>query len=516
MARDAPKHNLIGPDELHLYRKDPLRETNQGQRNFVVCRECGEKHRSLPLHIRLRHFLQIAPSKRIETYLQKWNYPELTSAVTREKNRQRKTEWLAQPGNVLFGGKRHVLQPGEGPAAVRRNPPTRAMLRARIARSQKTVNKPRHYKRGKKLVGKDRKNATWVQAAPVDDATLVEYRLAGMTTKDIAGKVGLTIGAVIARLKQLDLYSGHSGGRLFLHGQMLTKQSFLDVCDDFGLSKKAVVIAGMKQSYYGSAMAQLNPLRPTDSLPNTIAQCVLNARKNLTERFCFARVAGKKTRRLLNSEIRALPGLREILRNPLIELREWLQTRADNFRPHDILNWLCIQSREEVAGRRSGRGFRTLTILWPVLKQVNAEKHTMLSSMQSVDWKIDELLSRDFGAAARQLRKAYSGKVAALDPVTLGQWIVAELGRSGDRSAAGGAADKPADKRKRGRHREDPQNRTFFRVGTAVEKEIPSELKQDRHSIVAARRLISRRTHLQFDVVAQYHKQYRKMLLKPV
>jgi ROS/MUCR transcriptional regulator protein len=86
--------------------------------------------------------------------------------------------------------------------------------------------------------------------------------------------------------------------------------------------------------------------------------------------------------------------------------------------------------------------------------------------------------------------------------------VAAEILRT---SAVTVAAPK---KENRGRHREDDKDRTYFKIGALVEKEIPIELKKDRHSIVAARRLVSESTHLQFDVVAEYHRRYRQQVAK--
>jgi hypothetical protein len=66
--------------------------------------------------------------------------------------------------------------------------------------------------------------------------------------------------------------------------------------------------------------------------------------------------------------------------------------------------------------------------------------------------------------------------------------------------------------KKRGRIPEPEESKRYFEVGAQVEKEIPSHLKTDKHSIVAARRLVSTRTRLQVDVVAEYHKRYRRHL----
>lgn len=76
--------------------------------------------------------------------------------------------------------------------------------------------------------------------------------------------------------------------------------------------------------------------------------------------------------------------------------------------------------------------------------------------------------------------------------------------------AAGEAALKAAKPKPVGRRREPESAKRYFKIGQAVEKEIPTGQKQDKHSIIQARRRVSDRTHHEFDVVAQYHKRFRR------
>ena len=78
-----------------------------------------------------------------------------------------------------------------------------------------------------------------------------------------------------------------------------------------------------------------------------------------------------------------------------------------------------------------------------------------------------------------------------------------------DRIATERAALRAVRPAKRGRKQETEDQKSYFRIGTMVEKEIP--VLHSKHSIVTARRLVSERTHLEFDVIAKYHKQYRRM-----
>jgi hypothetical protein len=146
--------------------------------------------------------------------------------------------------------------------------------------------------------------------------------------------------------------------------------------------------------------------------------------------------------------------------------------------------------------------------LWPALKNLLERRPGFLESRQSVYKVANELLSSEYGAVPRRIDQAAHGDLAALDPRTLGQSI--REGLQARREAA--ASERTIHKQNRGRHREDVEDRTYFKVGTAVENEIPAGRKHDRHSIVAARRIVSNRTQLSYDTVAQYHGAYHRRI----
>jgi hypothetical protein len=97
--------------------------------------------------------------------------------------------------------------------------------------------------------------------------------------------------------------------------------------------------------------------------------------------------------------------------------------------------------------------------------------------------------------------KAYTAKQIAKQKAKLAEAerIIAQVGPA-----------KP--KRKPGRKREALHDRSFFKIGRLVENLIPVELENDRHAIVDARRKVSHKTGLDYDLVAEYHKEYRKVL----
>jgi len=65
--------------------------------------------------------------------------------------------------------------------------------------------------------------------------------------------------------------------------------------------------------------------------------------------------------------------------------------------------------------------------------------------------------------------------------------------------------------KKRERKKKDPAARRYYEIGKLVEGKIPAHQKQNKRVIVAARQLVADGTRLQYDVVAQYHKDFRRL-----
>ena len=486
---DAAKHSRVNPAEWERYKKDPQRE-HKKKDDFIVCRECPEKHAALQRHIAAKHDITVPE------YLEKWGNPP-------------------------------VIAPSV-PDSLRR----------------KHAGKPRRYARGKKYLGDNiqgekrregnRNSHTKREVAPVDDATLALGRLGGKSIVEISAEAELTHASILKRLK----YLGFPPGRayLFLHAQPVAKKHFDDLRKDFDVDVKEIIeVVGenppyevskriARQSggwrtgsagkaprhYYDCLLNHLKRRDPADILLARFANIVLDARKRWTEAFCFDYRGGRKRiRTFRQSEVRDLSGLFRLLRKPLSALRIWLSGQKNpSIKRSDILNWICEQSRLEVA-HDGGTAFRRLMFLWPALERLlDRNGLNCLVDQKYKDETVYELLAKDYDATAHAIRNAVSGKLKPSPPETLGQIIRAQLAntRGQTKKSVG----------ERGRHREDVKDRTYFKVGIAVENEIPSGLKQDRHSIVAAPRLICQRARLQFDVVAQYHKRYRKAVTKPV
>ncbi len=421
--------NRLSIDELKLFQVDPLREERLKQSDLVTCRECGGKYTDLHHHLAKYHKVTL------QEYLERWNDPPISAPSLKERQRERAKRQFK--GNY-FGGKRYVLKPGEGATAKRGEPSTPAMRRHAMRLRMVLSGRPRPDRLGKK-----RKNGVWVQAEPVDDARIAALRLTGRSNREIAAEVDLTDAAVFHRLKCLGFPPGRAC--LFLYGEPVAKQHFLDLCNDFGLTKKSAI--GLAKRSYFSVLNHLSHLQSADTLTAQLAHSFLRLRKTLADTHCFYEVGGKQVRHFLRSELRDLPALRTRVRHGLNALRVWMRSNPAA-QPTNVLNWLCMQSREEVAGRggteATAHVFRGLLFLWPSLKALNEKKPGLLAGRRFIDEAVDEVLSIEYGAAPSRIAQAAQGGLTALDPRTLGRNILEERPAPAKKSQGG----RPARKRK--------------------------------------------------------------------
>ncbi len=437
--------NRMPIETLVLYQRDPLREERFRQRDFVVCRECGAKHKSLHHHIAKVHQLTV------DDYCGKWGFPLVDSRNFLQEASRRQKDWGALHGGKYFGGKRYVSATGEIATARRGKPGTAAMRRNGLRNSERLRGVPRLDRRGKKLLGEDRESKKWVQGPPADDAMIAELRLTGKSTKEIAEVVGLTESGAYFRLQILGFPTG--APCRFLHGEPVAKKHFEDLRKDFGATTTAIVLAAgqtpefevsrksatyfggkakrvsgkLAQTYYFSLSNYLLRHKAEDVLAPRFADLVLAVRKVWTDSFCFQFHTGKRVRDFLASELRDLPEKVSRLRVALIALRVWLREQRRPVQEPEILNWVCEQSRREFepAGPDiEGRGFRMLMFLWPELKILNRERPDLLAGRRLIEEVASAVLSDGYGAAAARIRQAAQGGLTALDSRTLQKLIL--------------------------------------------------------------------------------------------
>jgi hypothetical protein len=406
----------VSLQELELYRADPLREDRLRQEEFAICRECGWRARRLRRHIRSIHQLEPA------TYLAKWNNPPLIATRYREEMSEKTKERALRTGLKYFHtrdgvNKRHVLSPDEGANSRKGKPATAAMKRAHRRNAEEYAGKPRHDRRGKRLLGSDRHRAHWTQAVPISDAQIVEFRTGQQLHREIAANVGLTAGAIAKRLERLGF---PSRACRFIHGEPVAKKHFLDLCKDFGQTKGAV-IKSAKLNYW-SVLNHLSHLGDAGVLSVKVGDAILALRTKWTEAFCVQAVSGKKVRNFLQSELRDLANQQRQLTEAVGALRKWLRTQNGQDQTPDILNWICEQARLEVA--KSGNvetsaGFRPLMFLWGSLRKLLRNEPTLLTGKRALNLVVSDLLALDYGATTGRITEAVAGKTDPLQPKAL-------------------------------------------------------------------------------------------------
>lgn len=504
---DGTKYSSVSPAEWGRYKNDPHREEKKND-CFVVCRECAQRHSVLQRHITAKHHIPV------ERYIQKWGNPPLVALSLRDLFRR-----------------------------------TRA-------------GKPHKYARGKKYLGEnvrgnertegDRDRHSRREVPPTDDATLAQCRLGGKSIMEIAAEADLTHAAVVRRLKDLGFPSGRA--YRFIHGEPVSKKHFDDLRNDFDVEAKEIIGAvgenpayegnkrlvrptggwrtgsvGAPRDLYGCLLNHLKRRDPEEILLARFANIVLDARKRWTEAFCFDYRGGRRRIRCFRqSEARELPRLIHILRKPLTDLRVCLREQDSSIEPDDILNWICEQSRMEVA-RSAPQGFRRLMFLWPALGcLVDQKGFAWLVSQQRINMVIYELLARDYDATAHAISQCASGKVAVSPAEVLGRIIRARL------------AEGRGLKKRAGRSRKAESEKSYLQVAHEVDRAIPrfQTLMPMRHKArkdllalgcsedeiesihmpgshtptTAARWFVSISKDIPFDTVAQYHKRSRKRI----
>src|SRR5581483_1562517 len=297
------KTSLLSQEELKQYQDDPFKEERLHEATFVVCRECGAKPQNLISHVRKHNKMSI------DEYKTKWPAAPVFAPSFRKKMQTLKKNWGDQHGGNYFGGKRHQLLPGER-WRKEDKPPTPDMRRSWARRGDK--------QRGRR---------TPKQA--IDDAAVIDYKLAGKTNNGIAAEGGITNKAIMIRLHRLGCPATACG---FIHGEPFAKSHFEDICQDFGVSMKTVSDAikqnsalasdeedrsyfgGQRRSqggkfpktYYNCLANQLERRKSPDVLLSARFACsAIDVRKRWTEAYCFdlKLTGGKRARNFLISEI---------------------------------------------------------------------------------------------------------------------------------------------------------------------------------------------------------------------
>lgn len=267
------------------------------------------------------------------------------------------------------------------------------------------------------------------------DAAIARLRLQGFTIKEIVERVSLRSRATIrVRLQKMGFPDRQCR---FRHGKPVTGRAILDLCEDFGLTKRDLVKilnreksrqhindenGGQLPTWLAESIYRQSIAQKVDApLGIEVADALLWLRAKWIKEFCVVEGRrGGEVREFLKSEIRDLPGLKGQLKKPVAELR----------REHpieDIVTWICQRARDEVANssrnKSSGQGFRTLMFIVPTLEMLIANKPDFLTEPRSTDEVVDELLSVEYDATPFRMRCAAGGELTPLDARLLGRTI---------------------------------------------------------------------------------------------
>jgi AraC-like DNA-binding protein len=189
---------------------------------------------------------------------------------------------------------------------------------------------------------------------------------------------------------------------------------------------------------------------------------------------------------------------------------------------HELQGYLCEQAMretaEEKAGTSPGHLFRRFLSWAPDLMPFLAEKLEDLRGVhhRELAW---EIMAGSLGTKAQFISGLDSpSRVRRTKQISPDQMSRLISQNGADRVVAQQQQQQPEapkkTKNKRGPDPEPVQDNEWFKIGVAVEREIPIGRENDRHSLIEARRRVVAGTRLSYDTVAQYHGKYRRWLKK--
>jgi hypothetical protein len=380
---------------------------------------------------------------------------------------------------------------------------------------------------------------------------IAEDALLGLPTTASAHKRGVWQGSIFQGRRRMGFPPGWAGA--YMHGEVLAWRHFGDFCSDIGLSKKeAAPIVGLSYRGFTNRVRRkdnkpLSSRHPADKTIPHIGLRLAEAYGRLIERYCYVQGKRYRERNFLRSELRDLPAKHAALAKAFSALSQAFKSKEVPPEDDAILDWVCREAKRELAGqptKASGSTFHTLLFFALPLQKLLKEKPELIrglgNSPQSFNSRpsslASTLLARDYGAAASRIDAAVAGEVEPLDSRVLRVAVLTTPPNPTVRS------------KRRGRHKQADETRRNFKIGLAVDtvipifqkliatrRALPERVQRRRHLLrgeliqagfsdqhvtaalisqtptVAARRFISNTTgDLSFDVVAKYHRAYRR------
>ncbi len=375
------QHTPVSEEQLQACRRDPRLAFSSAGKQWIICLECGERHKQLANHLRCMHDRMTS-----DQYRKKWGYNKGQGLVSASLGNWRSRLWRRRRHGRWLAGHRPTaaqLVASRGPRETR--------IQCRLDRRDRMAGKaqPFLWKHG--------------PTGLVTDAEIAKLRLRGKEQEEIAQIVGLSSGSVVGvRLRKMGFPKAgpHGSAGLFLHGELLTGQRLNKLCRDFGMTKKQMakaLLTRLRAVYYYTTGAKKHR-----ALQSDFAGRVIAVRQNLLTEFRRrgATAKGGRPRLLLPSEKAELPSKRRALRAELSALRKWLREQDGRVSSRDVWDWLCSQSRSGV--------MRTL-LFWPQFHEWVKRSYDQISFHQGQWIPYDlaiQFLADEYGASEETIMSA--------------------------------------------------------------------------------------------------------------
>jgi len=320
----AARRQHVNAAELEECLEDPRKAKTIAGPDVIVCLECGAKLKRLGDHVKL-HGMTAAEYKRKPApggQVPRYSTGSSLSATNLHDSRSKKAKSLHLAENLPA---QHLIQ-SRGPSG-----PWKMSLEGRL--NQRDTN-PRK--------GKGRPDLWRItsEGQVVTDALIAQWRLDGMTKKDIAQHVGIKGGSSLGeRLHRMGFPPGDAC--LFRYGEPIAGRHIRDLCSDFGMMKKELA-EKMRVSYCNLVT------RSCSDKPISIrfAQRVLDVRPKLAEQYHQAtKKRGRRPRTFPSEEISICASYKK-LKDDLKVLQKWLEQKGKDVPMSMVWTWLCERSRD--------------------------------------------------------------------------------------------------------------------------------------------------------------------------
>ena len=327
--RDAQRQ-YISSSELEVCREDPRKAKTILGSDRIVCLECGQILKTLGPHIWSEHEMTA------KEYKYRWGYNSGTgiTSETFSKSAAKRARVHLILGPTRAGW---LKQQRAGPIA-----------RAQEVRLAQPASLESRLDRGDKMRGKSQRHL-WKRSSAgelITDAQIAQLRLKGMNYKEIWQRLGLNRTPVRLRLRRMG-FPQSARPCLFVQGAPVTTQYCLDICSDFGRTKKQ--LARLIRTSYSTVVQSMPPSKPGKPVSVNMARKLLKIREKLTTQFQHqgATPQGGRPLRIPLSERVSMWAKYQELVHDLKILQKWDKQQGGRVQIDKVWDWLCERSRDQ-------------------------------------------------------------------------------------------------------------------------------------------------------------------------